>query len=278
MSRVVQVVHGERERARSLAAQSREWLVERGHDVVDVAAIDVDFRAAPAAADGADLVISFGGDGTMLRAVQVALSQNALVLGVNLGRLGYLAMVEPDALLAALEHVLVSGARVEERMTLAVSVERPGHPAELVTAFNEAAVERAEPGRTVGLAVSIGGEFFSRYTADGMIVATPTGSTGYNLSAGGPIVSPHASMMVMTPVAPHSLFDRSLILTADDEIVIEVVAERRAVVSIDGLRVAELAGGERVRCTQGARPLRLVRVDGQGFHQVLKTKFQLADR
>ncbi len=278
MSRIVQVINRERSRAEELAADSRAWLLARGHEVFDVGALEIGFAEMPAGVDGADLVISFGGDGTMLRAVQAALSQNAAVLGINLGRLGYLASVEPAGLLDALEAATQSGATIEERMTLAVVVERAGATSAMFTAFNEAAVERAEPGRTVGLAVSMGGEFFSRYTADGMIVATPNGSTGYNLSAGGPIVSPECALMVITPVAPHSLFDRSLIVGPDDEVVIEVVGERKGVVSIDGLSVGEIAGGERIRCTAGARPLKLVRVDSRDFHQVLKTKFQLADR
>ena len=278
MSRIVQVINRERSRAEELAADSRAWLLARGHEVFDVGALEIGFAEMPAGVDGADLVISFGGDGTMLRAVQAALSQNAAVLGINLGRLGYLASVEPAGLLDALKAATQSGATIEERMTLAVVVERAGATSAMFTAFNEAAVERAEPGRTVGLAVSMGGEFFSRYTADGMIVATPNGSTGYNLSAGGPIVSPECALMVITPVAPHSLFDRSLIVGPDDEVVIEVVGERKGVVSIDGLSVGEIAGGERIRCTAGARPLKLVRVDSRDFHQVLKTKFQLADR
>ncbi len=225
--------------------------------------------------EGVELAISLGGDGTMLRAVDGVAAHGAAVLGVNVGQLGYLTAVEPDDMLSALERYLGGTHRIEERMLLDVQVE--GGPRRL--ALNEAVVERTENGHTVRLAVSLDGEFFTTYAADGLIVATPTGSTAYSFSARGPIVDPAHWAMVLTPVSPHMLFDRAMVLGPRATVRLEVLGERPARLEADGQRiVGTLDPGAVVVCTAADEPARLVRFGGSNFHHVLKQKFGLSDR
>jgi NAD+ kinase len=145
-------------------------------------------------------------------------------------------------------------------------------------ALNEAVLERTASGHTVRLAVDVNGRFFTTYVADAMIVATPTGSTAYNLSARGPIVSPRHRALLLTPVAPHMLFDRTLVLDAGETIRLEVIGERDATLTVDGTQLGVLRAGTAVTCTAGPHDARLVTFGQRDFHQILKTKFGLADR
>ncbi len=139
-------------------------------------------------------------------------------------------------------------------------------------------LEKPHPGRLVRLDVAINGAVFTSYAADGVIVATPTGSTAYSFSARGPIVSPRVRCLLLTPVSPHMLFDRSLVLDADEELTLTVTDDRTVLLTIDGRARGVLATGDTVRCTGGPRPARLVTFGPRDFHQILKAKFGLADR
>jgi NAD+ kinase len=145
-------------------------------------------------------------------------------------------------------------------------------------ALNEAVVEKMPSGRTVRLRVSLDGEFFTTYAADGLIVATPTGSTAYSFSARGPIVDPAHRAMVITPVSPHMLFDRSMVLAPEATIRLEVCGHRGASVSVDGQHLADVVDGQVITCTAAAVSAKLVRFGGSNFHRILKAKFGLADR
>ena len=223
-------------------------------------------------------MLSLGGDGTMLRTVRLLEGAAVPLLGVNLGSLGYLTEVEPDHLTDALGR-FVSGEQegrwhLDERMMLDVSVNgrRVGR------ALNEAVVEKAQSGHTVRLFARIDGEPFTYYAADGLIVATPTGSTAYSLSARGPIVSPRHRAMLLTPVSPHMLFDRTLVLDPSEVIEIEVTGHRRAELTLDGQAVASLDDGDVVACTPSSATANFVRFGAERYHQILKAKFGLADR
>jgi NAD+ kinase len=226
----------------------------------------------------ADVVLSLGGDGTMLRAVHLLDGAAVPLLGVNLGALGYLTEVEPDRLDDALDRVALGPEagrwHLDERMMLDVAV--GGRPAG--RALNEAVVEKAESGHTVRLLARIDGEPFTYYAADGLIVATPTGSTAYSLSARGPIVSPRHRAMLLTPVSPHMLFDRTLVLDPTEVIEIEVSGHRRAALTLDGRPTASLDNGDVVRCAPSASTANFVRFGEERYHQILKAKFGLADR
>lgn len=225
-----------------------------------------------------ELAISLGGDGTMLRTVDLVAGAGVPVLGVNVGQLGYLAEVEPGDIDDALARVMRGEFRVEERLTLSVTVTSGGDGAGTWIAMNEAVVEKADHGHVVRLDVEINGRSFTSYAADGVIVATPTGSTAYSFSARGPIVSPRHRCLLLTPVSPHMLFDRSLVLDPDEELCLRVIDSHAAVLIIDGRTVGELATDDSVVCTGAPTPARIVTFGTRDFHQILKAKFGLADR
>jgi NAD+ kinase len=229
-------------------------------------------------ATGLDFVVSLGGDGTMLRTVDLVASEGVPVLGVNLGQLGFLTEVEPAQLEEALGRALAGEAQISERMVLSVIVDSDGVAAGKWLALNEAVLEKCSSGHLVRLAVSINGKFFTTYAADGVIVATPTGSTAYNFSAQGPIVSPSHRCLILTPVSPHMLFQRSLVLGPEEELEFEVTSQAPVGLVLDGREVGRLSPGDSVTTTQGPRAARIMTLDPRDFHQVLKAKFGLADR
>jgi NAD+ kinase len=223
-----------------------------------------------------DLIVSVGGDGTFLRAARVAAEVDCPVLGVKVGRLGFLTEIEPgpaarDLVRAALD----GGARVEER--LAVTAE----PADGVSfprqwAMNEVMVEKSLRHRLVRLAVEVDDEYVTTFSADGVIVATPTGSTAYSFSARGPIVSPTVPCLVLTPIAAHMVFDRSFVIGARQQVTLEVVADEPGILSADGREGIELPVGTKVRISAAGRPARVVARDGgPGFLTRVRDKFGL---
>jgi NAD+ kinase len=284
---VLLVAHHERAEAGVLARTAADWLAARGHHVwlteVDGRAHGLEQLAADTEVSSADLVVSLGGDGTMLRAVQLLRGSPVPVIGVNVGLLGYLTEVEPDGLCGALDRWFDGPQRgqweIEERMLLEVSLTRSdGSPAGTWTALNEGVVEKQESGHTVRLQVFIDGAPFTSYAADGLILATPTGSTAYSLSARGPVLSPRLRALLLTPVSPHMLFDRSLVLDPSEEVEVELIGHRPATLSIDGQPAATLEEGDRVAVAPSAQVARFVRFGGRRFHQILKAKFGLTDR
>jgi NAD+ kinase len=224
----------------------------------------------------ADLVLSLGGDGTMLRAARLAHDQDALLLGVNVGRLGYLTEVDATGAGEALQRVLDGSFSLEERMMLACSAVPGDEPAGYV-GLNEVLVERSSRHRLVRLHVRVGGEDLATFDADGVIVATPTGSTAYALSAGGPIVSPRASCLVLAPVNAHMIFSRPFVLAPDETVEITVAKEsgQGASLVLDGAVGREIPAGCRVTVHRHERPLRLIRLSGPGFIERLRTKLGL---
>ena len=223
-----------------------------------------------------DLVVSVGGDGTFLRAAHVAAEADCPVLGVKVGRLGFLTEIEPGADAIALVRAALEGrAHVEER--LAVMAEpADGSPFPAQWAMNEIMVEKWTRHRLVRLAVHVGDEYVTTFSADGVIVATPTGSTAYSFSARGPIVSPGVPCLVLTPIAAHMVFDRSFVLGADQVVELEVVGDEPGVLSADGREGIELLVGSRIRILAAPRPARLVaKDDGPGFLTRVRDKFDL---
>jgi NAD+ kinase len=269
------LVHPHRHEAIKLASQASEWLTTRGHRVL----VPADDGTAPGGLEGADLAVSLGGDGTMLRTVNLAWAAGVPVLGVNLGRLGYLTEVEPAGLEVALEHFLTGQYVLEERMMLDVAW-TTAHLAEeqRCLALNEAVVEKTVPGHTIRLAAKIATRPFVTYAADGLLVATPTGSTAYNLSVRGPILSPCLRAVVVAPISPHMLFDRPLVLDPDEWLELTVAGPRPGVLVVDGRSVASLEPGDWVTCKAAERPVNLVTFGPRDFHSILRTRFHLSDR
>lgn len=225
---------------------------------------------------GLDACLSIGGDGTMLRATALVATHGVPILGVNAGHLGYLTEVDPMHLEEALGQWLAGRLSIERRMMIDLWSDDGSR---LVgRALNEAVVAHSEPGRAVEVAVAISGEEFITWLADGVIVATPTGSTAYSLSAGGPIVEPDFRTLLLTPVAAHGVFNRPMVLAPDSHIRLTVAGHRRAVVSLDGERKLDLEPTQSVICRASDLEVRLLVRGDRDFHLVLKEKFGLTDR
>jgi len=284
MSVVGLVLHHERAQAAEMARELATWLVSSGHEVrlppLDAEMADLPGHGCSEDAIGAglDVAVSLGGDGTMLRTVALVAGDGVPILGVNVGQLGYLTDVEPADAKAALESFLRGEVVIEERMLLSVRVEPTGRAPVEHLAFNEAVLEKTPMGHTVRLAVEVDGEFFTTYAADGLIVATPTGSTAYAFSVRGPIVAPRHRAQLLIPVSPHMLFDRTLVLEPEAKLRLTVQGHRPATLSVDGSNLGELNEGDAVVCTAAAASARLVAFGPRDFLQILKTKFGLNDR
>jgi NAD+ kinase len=286
MTAIAVCVHHERADVVALVEHLVDWAATAGHVIwlvpPDATEIGLDKYGDDRPLATADLVVALGGDGTMLRAVGALGGAPVPLLGVNLGQLGYLTEVDPDDVTPAVGRFVLGpqagGWHLDERMLLSIHVRRGDEALGSWRALNEVVVEKDAPGHTVRLLARIDGALFTSYAADGLIVATPTGSTAYSLSARGPIVSPRHRALLLTPVSPHMLFDRSLVLEPSEEIEIEVADHRPARVAVDGQVALTLRPGDVVGCRPAAETARFVRFGPYRYHQILKSKFGLADR
>jgi NAD+ kinase len=286
MASVALVVHRLRPEAVRVAQSTAAWLRERGHEVriAPEEADELDLRDCACdpekLAAGLDLAVSLGGDGTILRTGEVVAHEGVPVLGVNIGHLGYLTELEPARLFDALERFLSGSYEVEERMMLAVQVDAPSGsvPSGTLWALNEVVIEKAAAGHTIHAAVSINDIFFTTYAADGLIVATPTGSTAYAFSVRGPIVSPRQRALIVTPVSAHMLFDRSLVLDESEMVRIELIDDRPAMLTVDGRELGTMRRSDAITCGAARYAARFVTFGQRDFFKIVKTKFGLSDR
>jgi NAD+ kinase len=227
-------------------------------------------------AAGAELVLVLGGDGTILRAAELARDAGVPLLGVNHGRVGFLAEAEPEDLEVTIEQVLDRGYTVEERMTLDVAVAVNGDPVDTGWALNECSVEKASRERMLELVVEIDGRPLSRWGCDGVVAATPTGSTAYAFSAGGPVVWPTVEALLVVPISAHALFARPMVAAPSSVVAMEVLdTGASAVVACDGRRTRALPHGARVEVRRGATPVLLARTSARPFTDTLVEKFAL---
>lgn len=277
--RVLLVPNAANPRSIEATRAAAAWLAARGVTVVleagDAQAAGLPELGVPRAdARTADLAVALGGDGTMLKAVHTIGTPDVPLLGINLGRLGFLSGAESEHMEQALEAALAGEARVERRSVLEAVVTAGGRHAGTFHALNEVHVGRAGGARAVELEVSVNGVRLWRFVCDGVVVATPTGSTAYALSAGGPIVSPEVRGSIVVPVAPHALGVRPVVVATSD--VVEVScpnpARADACVTVDGDEIPCRTNLERVTITSGSREAALLKVDGEGFFRVLADK------
>lgn len=220
--------------------------------------------------DKADIIIALGGDGTILRAAAIAIEIGCPLLGVNVGRLGYLSTIGPSKLGWALEAIASNRFSIEERMTLRAKID--GAADDLI-ALNEIAVEKASPPRVIDVAVSVDSGEFATFTADGFLVATPTGSTAYSLSAGGPIVDPALEAIILTPVSAHAPLWRSIVVAPDRVISMKAI-RGDAVLTFDG-QSQEISQGATVLVAKNERSLKLVRLEDYDFFGRVRKRFNI---
>ena len=231
--------------------------------------------AGPDASGDCELVIVLGGDGTLLRGAELAHPTGTPVLGVNLGRVGFLAEAEQDDLRSTVERVVERSYDVEERMTIDVTVSAEGRTVS-GWALNEATIEKGARERMLEVVVEVDGRPLSRWGCDGVVLATPTGSTAYAFSAGGPVVWPEVEALLLVPLSAHALFARPLVTSPHSVLAVEVLPQRSgAVLWCDGRRSVDLPPGARVEVRRGARPVRLARLHRAAFTSRLVAKFAL---
>ncbi|MFC4533416.1 NAD(+)/NADH kinase [Sphaerisporangium dianthi] len=239
-------------------------------DRIDCSAVRVD---AATLAERADLLVSLGGDGTMLRTMRLASGRSTPVLGVNLGKLGFLAEIDVDELPPALSAIDDHRFTVEPRM--AVRAHMPD--GEVITAFNDIALVRIPGEGLSAVSISVAGHPFVRYASDAVIVATATGSTAYNFSAGGPLVSPLVEGFLVVPAAAHSSFNRALVLSADEEVMLELLpSSGQLAVEVDGSVGGHLAPGDRLTVTAVRSAGRVVRLGTTTFYERARRKLRVS--
>jgi NAD+ kinase len=272
------VLHPQRDSAEAVTAVLG-WAGRRGIEVLGIGdeIRRLNCAALPVTAEElgrrADLVVSLGGDGTMLRAMRLADRQQAPVLGVNLGKLGFLAEVDVPALPDALSAIDSREYTIEPRLAIDTTLD-----GQVVTAFNDVAVVRVPGQGTAAVAVRVGGQPFVSYAADAVVVATPAGSTAYSFSAGGPIVSPAVEAMLVTPAAPHSAYNRGVVLSLDDDVALDLLpGSGRLAVEVDG-QVAGYAGpGERIELRPRPGAAQVIRLGHTTFYQRARRKLRITD-
>ncbi len=269
--------------AESLAADLADMLRARGEEVLFVAdygqGAPSGYPAAPGAEIGAriDVMVALGGDGTFLHGAKLVADHDVPLLGINLGSLGFLTPYAVSEASAALADAAQGRLPVERRMRLLVTLRVQGRPAESQSALNEAVINQREVARLMDLLATTNGDTITSYKSDGLILCTPTGSTAYNLAAGGPILSPDLEAIVLTPICPHTLSNRPLVVRADTGVSVTNVSPYHGVVTVDGHWSREMAPGDVVEVRLLERRLRVFR-PGHSFFKILRQKLSWGER
>ena len=225
----------------------------------------------------AECVLVLGGDGTLIRVAARIQEYNLPMLGINMGTMGFLTEIEPNQIAGALDKLMHGEYTIEERMMIAGCVRTAGVQSEEQVALNDVVLTRAGSLRVVEFNIYVNGAYLHSYKADGVIISTPTGSTGYNLSAGGPIVEPQAAMLLITPICPHTLNSRTIVLSKDDYIEVEIGPARneeleKAEVVFDGYRKVLLQTGDRVCIRNSESRTRIIKINERSFLEILRRK------
>ena len=229
--------------------------------------------------EGTECILVLGGDGTLLQAARDVSHLQIPLLGVNLGTLGFLAEVERGAIYGALDKLIRDDFEIEERMMLKGTVYRKSEVIGEDFALNDIVISRDGPLRVVEFHNYVNGDYLNSYHADGVILSTPTGSTGYSLSVGGPLVSPSARMTILSAIAPHTMNTRSIVFSAEDVIEVEIGSGRRSdveksIASFDGDTMIPMVTGDRIRISMAPRTTRILKLNHQSFIEVLRKKMQ----
>lgn len=226
-----------------------------------------------------ECVLVLGGDGTLIQGARDTVGRNLPILGFNLGTLGFLAEIERENMYTALDKLMKDEFFLESRMMLKGTMYHNDDPVFTELALNDIVLNRSGALRVIDYDIYVNGDFLYTCPADGIIISTPTGSTGYNLSAGGPIVSPSSSMLLLTPICPHSLNSRSIVLSANDKIIVKIGPGRRnrqeeADATFDGALSVQLQTGDYIEITQAAETTKLVKISKKSFVETMRKKMQ----
>lgn len=280
VKQVALIAHAEKAEAVVLAKELVDWFSQQGVEIHmpegDAHSLDCKEYACTFEKlfNLVDLVVALGGDGTFLRAVRLLKGKEIPLIGVNLGEFGFLSEIQVSELYSSLAKVIEGNFDIEKRMMLDCEIQADGKRSQYL-ALNEVVVSKGIESKLVRLAVDINGKFFNRYACDGIIFATPTGSTAYSLSAGGPVVNPRTSMILMTPVCSHTLFGRTLILDKGEEAKIECCGGKTELsISIDGMKICHLESFDFVRICASTARVDMVRIDDYDFFSILKKKLK----
>ncbi|MDD5723284.1 MAG: NAD(+)/NADH kinase [Syntrophales bacterium] len=270
--RVGVIANSSKEKAPEYALRLAGWLSERGVEVIfeEEIAAKIHMPGVPGndLASAVDILVVFGGDGTLLMAARLAMGSDVSILGINMGGFGFMTVVNLDEMLGAMELILDGKCKTSQRMMLSVSVEGAQHPA-----LNDVVINRGNLSRMVNLETFVDGKYLSTFKADGLIISTPTGSTAYSLSSGGPIVLPELNSIIVNPICPHTLTNRPLVLPPDS--VIEVIVwtkEGKASVTLDGQDLFMLKSGDRVGIQKSKNHINLVESPHRDYLEILRTK------
>lgn len=252
-------------------------LADEADDLQVTAGAGVELVAEDTAVDGCELVVVLGGDGTILRAAELTHGTLTPLLGVNLGHVGFLAEAESEDIDATIQAIVDRRYTSEDRLTIDVAVYQGKQLVASTWALNEASVEKAARQRMLEVVVEVDGRPLSRWGCDGVVCATPTGSTAYNFSAGGPVVWPGVDALLMVPISAHALFARPMVVAPDSVLAVEVLAQTQGagVLWCDGRRTVELPPGARIEVRRGRTPVHLVRLHQAPFTDRLVAKFDL---
>lgn len=258
-----------------LAHADTVWVNEEAATLLDRPRLG---RSEEDLAERADLLVVFGGDGTILRTARLAARRRTPIVGVNMGGFGFLAELGTEDFAEAVPALLAGRYELDDRMMLQAEVERDGRT-QTMLGLNDIVVTKTGAARVLRLRVSVNGEHLASYPADGVIVATPTGSTAYSLSAGGPILHPRVEALVITPISPHTFNSRSVVVDRNDEVTVEVTSPASdAILTVDGHEGGALAAVPRVVVRRATQTTRFVRLHGSSFYGILRTKLAWGER
>ncbi len=228
--------------------------------------------------DQADIIMVFGGDGTMLRVARSIQGRPAPILGVNLGSLGFLTEITLEELYPVLEHVLEGKYSIDRRDMLQVTVHHGDDPIEIYNALNDAVINSGALARLINMDAFVDEDYIATFPADGMIISTPTGSTAYSLSAGGPVLYPKLDSVVMTPICSHTLTNRPLVIPAESTIRVVVTSGEEVMLTVDGQIGVPLQAGDEVSCTRSEYQIELIQAGHKDFFEVLREKLKWGER
>lgn len=283
MDRFLIITNRDKDKDYTVTNRIADYIGKAGRKAVlsHISAIRTDIEYAVAADGGIECAIVLGGDGTIIHTANDLLTMDIPILGVNLGTLGFLAEIEEQHVLGALDRLFKDDFRIESRLMLLGEIQDgqkiPDLKIPTEFALNDIVISRKGLSRIISLGIFVNNELVDNFRGDGVIISTPTGSTAYNLSAGGPIISPRAEVMVITPVCPHSLSPRSIVVSAEDTIKVTVGRSRKtqeaeASATFDGQKVVDMGTGDVILIKKAKYDTKLIKLDQTGFYEILRSK------